>query len=617
MNLTIHLPRETDKTKRYLGKALEEGHVHYSKVDKVIGPSTLFSPDTVHLVLGKELHKHYCPGDTLDHHRGSVFVEDNGAIVIYTYSPDDTSESVSSYNKNLFDADLTRQVMWWYDTHKAVRLWKEGFSPLEERFNINPSLKEIKAYAEWCEETHPLLACDLETFGWKDSCQPFLVGLASSTEDGFCIPLYGRDKEQIWTDGEFREVKGYIQRILSSADQVYQNALFDVKVLRQNDYIVPDERVKHDTMLLHHTIDSALPHTLDFIVSVYGETPYWKATLKAAPTRLMSIDPTEARIYNLRDCVTLHQILPKMLKEAEEKNLLEIYYNEAMAGIPCALEQMETGIFLSHRAIEAWRAHLHTRLKKLNKDLHTIWPIGPEFNLGSNDHIGWLVANQPLTKFEDLKNLSDYEASPKQASRCKECNRKFWAEKGEFPPICTKCGGTEFFHLEEHKVQAKKKKLNNKGQVSKTYQNLLDLEKISTIPRFYKGRFKIKTSQKTKKYIMDEKSRTRLRFDALKALEHEEHKKSPDPDNIKGFTAMITWLETYDVWCHVEKQRSTYTEFPTWNDGKVHYNILLHGTETGRPAARDINVLNQPTKNEKLMGACYVAPKGWSVVSMD
>ena len=606
---------------RFMGKMTSENGLRYENIPVRVIPETsdvpVCPPDTVVLILGRRLHERMMPGDTLDHLRGSVWEHPTvpRSYKIFTFSPLDKTLSGDRIQA-LFNADMSKMAIWWKDCQKAIRIARKGYARPEERFIIEPSMEQIRAYCHERIAAKDLLAVDLETIGWKDTVKPFLFGVAHNESEGLCIPLLGQHRKEIWSRAELSEIKTMIEQMLTACPHVYQNALFDVKVLRQNNYRFPLEQVKHDTMLLHHTLDSALPHGLDFITSVYGDTPYWKDTLKKAPEKLSELSLEESSVYNLRDCVVLHQILPAMLQELSDEGLEDIYYNRAVAGGPGAMEQMGTGIYLSHKAIETWRTSIDQRINDLRGQLEELWPIKEhKLNLKSSDHLAWLIANQPLQKFEELEGLQDYEESPKQACRCSDCNKKYWTEQGAFPPVCTKCGSQTFFHLEEHKVAAKKKKLNNQGKVSKTYQNLLDLKALSEIPKFYNGRFKIKTSSKTKKYITDVQARQKLRLEAQKLSEQPRYKKHGTARD--KVLVMIKWLELYDQWAHAEKQRSTYTTFPTWAYGKIHYNIMLHGTETGRPAARDIKILNQPTKNEPLLGACYVAPRGWKIVSMD
>ncbi len=618
MKVEIWTKRTPEQFGKYLSKALGDHGVRYDAL-KLVTSGFKMKKDLVVLACGRELFDELGEDDTLEHLRGSIIPRDGGWI-IYTYSPVD--QTLGERKMNLFQADMSKAATWWKDVEKFTGIIKKGgYKPPQERFITEPSFKETMDYLEERITKKEMVAVDLETIGRRDDTRVFLFGLSHNAVEGICIPFLGRYRKPYWSSGEYQLIWKKIEELLNTCPQIYQNALFDVKVLRLNGFKFPLELVAHDTMLLHHTIDSALPHTLDFITSIYGDTPYWKATMKQNVEKLSELPLEESGTYNIRDCVTLFQVLPKMLSEAREEGLMRVYEEEAMAGIPAALEQMETRVSLNLPAVEVWRKEVSTKVKKYEKELRNLWPIPKSFKLSSNDHIAWLVGNQPLKKFEKIKELKHYEPSPKQACRCADCNKKYWAEKGTYPDICTKCGSTTFTHLEEYKNTPKKKKLNNKGEVSGTYQSLLDLQELAEIPRFYIGRFKIKISAKTKKIKTDEKARQKLRFDAQRLLEVPAYVSSPE--KLKKIKLLMKWLETYDKWAHAEKQRSTYTQFPVWDDGKLHYLIKLHGTETGRPASGDrndpmsLNILNQPSKKEKLLGRCYTGPKNHVVVSMD
>jgi hypothetical protein len=325
MRLEIWSTPEHDKPKfvKYTSKAFGDGGMKYSNIPVVFDKSkqTLKNNQIV-LACGKQIFSQLCEGDTLSHLRGSIWKQEGvqNSYVVYTYSPCDTSEDKYGRIHNLFMADMKFMEIWWRDVQKTIRLYREGYQEPVEDFIIAPTLEQVKEYLTYHQKKQSLLAIDLETTGWKDTTRPFLFGVAHSATSGICIPLLKQDRSLYWGCKQ-REVEDLIEDTLKVCPQMYQNALFDVKVLRQNGYEFPLGNVKHDTMLLHHTLDSALPHGLDFITSVYGVTPYWKDTLKQAPTKLIELPLEESSIYNLRDCVVLHQILPPMLQEAEEQNL--------------------------------------------------------------------------------------------------------------------------------------------------------------------------------------------------------------------------------------------------------------------------------------------------------
>jgi hypothetical protein len=52
----------------------------------------------------------------------------------------------------------------------------------------------------------------------------------------------------------------------------------------------------HDALLLHHAIHPELPHNLGYIVSIYGQTPYWKDGVLSRDGSLASIPDERLRL---------------------------------------------------------------------------------------------------------------------------------------------------------------------------------------------------------------------------------------------------------------------------------------------------------------------------------
>lgn len=51
--------------------------------------------------------------------------------------------------------------------------------------------------------------------------------------------------------------------------------------------------------------------------------------------------------------------------------------------------------------------------------------------------------------------------------------------------------------------------------------------------------------------------------------------------------------------------------------GKIHTDLLIHGTDTGRLASRNPNLQNIPARMGPLIRNAFIAPEGWSIVDSD
>ena len=569
---------------------------------------------TVYVGFGQKVISHYLPGEKLSTVRGSVYLIED-CLFIPTYHPRD----LDHMRRTTENGDFRGSSIWGMDFKKALRLHEKGYEPLKENFNIYPTLSDVITYVDEAIKQNYLLAIDLETTGRDEKAEVFMIGLAHSPTDAMCIPIYKQGKTPYWSSSEYPEVVRQVRKVFTSCRQMYQNALFDVKVLLLNRYEVNLDLVEEDTMLLHHSIIPAMKHDLGFITSVYGQTPAWKDTLKESNYSIKGLSDPEARTYNLRDCVVLHQILPPMTNDAKESGVYRAYKEEAIASIPAALEQMLTGIYVDVDKAKEWKRDIKKRLERSEKILKTSANLPEKFNLLSGDHLRWFLFQEPLEVFKDLeKKLQEYELVSQQAIRCEACDKKSWLPKDIVEAddgktyVCTKCGSITFTPQEEFQLKARSNK------ETKKYTALCGVQRLRELTPIYPLRFHSKV---TKSHHQATDADARLSFEVvllrrIKAIEGFAKATNDQMTEKAGLEKVLAWIQEYDKFSKFHKYHSTYTEFPTWDDGCLHCSILLHGTETGRPAARRPNLLNQP-KDEPKLREVYAAPPGHVIVSGD
>ena len=554
-----------------------------SSFDVLCIPDTL-PPDSVCLLFGEKVTGKYLDGK-LKSIRGSVYPYPEG-VMIPTYHPRD----LATLRRTTENGDFQGSSIWGMDFKKAIRIFEHGYQPLVEDFNIYPTMSDVMSFIDEILAKDLLVAVDLETTGRDSSIDIFMIGLAISETKALCIPIYRQGGDVYWSSTEYPTIWMYVNKLFSNARQVYQNALFDVRVLLQRQIKVNLNKVEHDTMLLHHTISPALPHDLGFITSVYGQTPAWKDVLKESHYSIKGLSDVDARTYNLRDCCVLHQILPPMIEDAKEMDVYQTYLEEPMGSIPAALEQMSTGIYVDPEAVKVWSKEIKTRLRDSEAKLRVMGNLPESFNLMSQDHLRWFLFQEPLPSFETLSaRLADYEPEPKQAVRCQDCNRKTWVSS-VLDFLCLKCGSMTCVPQDEHTFKARRK------TGTKAHLALLAEQELLNLKPLYPLKFYSKLT-KSQKQATD--------ADARLSLEVALSKRISEIDNMtrstrvhaeekKGFQKILEWIREYDRFSKAHKYSSTYTEFPVWPDGCIHPNVLLHGTETGRPASRGPNMLNQP-----------------------
>ena len=259
--------------------------------------------------------------------RGSVY-EWNNFLVMPTWHP--------SYLNRLRDTKNTAKVdlryVWIGDLKKAKQMAFEGWSPPKENFELFPTLQKLDQFLNLAHIHGESLAVDIETTGLNPFYARLVcVGLARNKSDAICLPFLKQHDKSYWSQTAELQVKARLNRAFKKFPLVFQHSLFDVNFLgHQKGFKIDYSAVQHDTLVLHHAVSPELPHSLGFIVSTYGSTPYWKEDFLKRNSGILEMDDQTVRRYNLRDCVVLHQVLPEMLDDLNKTTSKNVYLTESL-----------------------------------------------------------------------------------------------------------------------------------------------------------------------------------------------------------------------------------------------------------------------------------------------
>jgi uracil-DNA glycosylase family 4 len=496
--------------------------------------------------------------ETISKARGSVYVQD-GLVILPTYHP-------SFINRGMQKEEPT----WIADLEKALQLSKKKYQPPKENFTIFPSLKDIESFYRRVKETKGTVAVDIETTGLRPDVSDILVvGLASDGETAVSFPFFSSGLRRYWKPDEQKKAFNLLRKILS-LPTMFQNALFDVPFLENNGFEVPN--IVHDVLLLHHCIHPELPHRLDYIVSIYGTTPYWKGEMKRKEGFTSDVPDETLRTYNLRDAVVLHQVLPGLLEDAKEYKVLPTYEKVSVPLIRPIMSMTMNGLPLDTAKLESWKGELRRKHGRLEKELRDIANLPSEFNLSSGDHLRYLLYGlEPNQYTRCLDELSKYEI---EGSRLKKNTKKYAALQGTVKAFAET---TPF-----------------------------------TLPKGYSRRKRTATGG----LAVDEETMLNIQIAANNRLSLVRKFVNPKPEHEAEkaeLSRLILWLSTFRSFQEVDKLLSTYTSFPTWRDGRVHPRYLIHGTATGRLSSREPNAQNIPPEARKV----FVAPEGFLFLEAD
>lgn len=492
--------------------------------------------------------------------RGSVYEAPGRGFII-----------LPAYHPAFLLRGLQKEIPTWIaDLQKAHELSCKVYKKPEENFTLFPTVEDVERFVDEAVSRKALLGVDIETVGLRpDRSKLVVVGLALDGERAITVPILRRGGHRYWSSGDEPLVRGLLQRAFDACPLVFQNALFDVLHLRAHGF---QARASQDVLLAHHAVHPELPHNLGYIVSIYGTTPYWKDTLLNREDVILNMDDEELRRYNARDCVVLHQVLEPLQKDLLATKTTKIYEDFSMKLVPVVADMTWEGIPLDRNELLNWKASLTRKEKRLQKKIVETCNLPPGFNLDSDDHLRRLV----------------YGAVPNQFKRAQEA-------------------------LEAYEDKTRKKPLKKN---TKKYRDLLQKVSVFNGTRpLWGGKASIKTTS-SGKVSVDEQTLISLQLSAVKRSEVIKKYAKRDEEDLEELELIrktLAFLELFRSYSETSKLLSTYTSFPTWKDGRVHTQFLLHGTKTGRLASRDPNLQNVPAEARKV----FKAPKGLVFVEGD
>lgn len=472
--------------------------------------------------------------------RGSVRIW-NGIPLVATYHPSAIMRSMEQVPIR-GEVELSSQILrpvWIADLKKAKKISESEWSPPDERFIIYPSIKMVEELVSRVKGKP--LAVDIETSGDRIWC----VGIAWSKYDAMCIPFFKKGGEPYWNDIEGYKVREYLHDLLASSPLIFQNAKFDVAYLEEHGYSIP--QIVDDTMLLHHAVSPEFPHDLGFIVSQYGDTPYWKGEMKFKDTPVHMVDDEDLRTYNCRDSVVLHQVREPMLDELKKlgEKAEDVYRNITLPLIRPVMDMERQGLKVSQSRLKKFKEDLHDEIGQVERGLRQEYCLPESFNFDSDDDVRFLLFGTVAPKF-----LKAEELLPTK----KKKDTKVYKELSGLVAILELVTPLGLGTLAKGRTGS--------GRLSVSDDGLLSVTRAITARTDLIAKFKRPT---------------------------EEHK-----EEALRLARGLKFIAEFQRRNELAKLISTYSSFPVDGDSRIHPSYLLHGTATGRLSSKNPNIQNQP-----------------------
>ena len=212
------------------------------------------------------------------------------------------------------------------DCAKALRHAAGRLNWQDPEMVLDPSVEELRAALARLEAQ--VVAVDTETDGLDpETCNLRCVGL-SSQSFGVAVGFQSVEtpaREWRCPPEQSREMlAAFFSRCGTENGPkriLVHNQVYDQPVLRRHGMPLPDVAKVVDTIMLHKSADSEMPHDLDFLASFYTDAPKWK------PTHGHDAWESDSKLhrYCLLDCSVTARLAPVLRDAMIQSNQLQVF----------------------------------------------------------------------------------------------------------------------------------------------------------------------------------------------------------------------------------------------------------------------------------------------------
>lgn len=528
------------------------------------------------------------------------------------------------------DGTRTSMAAFQCDLATVRDIAENGYKPYKEDFNLEPTLADVEAFVADAVAHKRLIAVDVETDGlkWARGARVVVCGLASSATKAIVVPFLKEHRFPYWHNGDEAKARAALQRLFDVCPLVLQNCFFDIPILRNAEgFKIDDDRIFHDTLLLHSLIAPEAPHNLSFIASTYRKGQEWKEWFRDRDKTIFEIDQKEMRRYNARDCAVLHQVLPAMLSHLHELDLDTFYAEETQRLVGPIMQMVERGVAFDVDRLDAFTRLLDKTIEEKREAAYAAFDLPREFNLGSDEELRYFIYGVEPSKFRQLRGtLITYTKHLKKGDKVDE---KFF--QGILPKNVV-----HDIPKEDVVTTSLVESLSVKRSGSSAYKELVRLDAVKRLcsTRYIlKGWEPLKTdsgklgvgSEALLAYVIQLNNR----LDTISKLAKPEAK----ADEAALIEDKIAFIEFLGELKELAKLKAAFTKYTIDPDGRIRASWKAWGTATGRMScshpnleqlvAKEITLVpgdseEAKKKNKEMqLRSFFPARPGWKLVSSD
>jgi len=266
-----------------------------------------------------------------------------------------------SYNPAFVMRDPTVEVHIKIDMARFKRVLDGTYKPHIINEIINPTKRDALDYLRKLRSEKQPISYDIEIIGNETAC----IGFANNAHEGMCINFRTFESTSKLDVADESAIRLAIAEMFADPNMflVAQNGNFDSYWLRYKDRI--KTRTHYDTLLAHHTLYPALPHSLAFLTTYYTEHPYYKDD-KDGWKEVGDINKFWR--YNVKDCCITWKAYSESLKELRGAKLERFFFDHVMRLQPHLVEMTTNGILIDQTLREKIKVELVEQLDGLEKD---------------------------------------------------------------------------------------------------------------------------------------------------------------------------------------------------------------------------------------------------------
>ena len=241
------------------------------------------------------------------------------------------------YNPAYVLREPKAELMFKFDCFRLNQVITGTFKEHEIEAHINPTFDQAMSWIDKMEREGEPVGLDIETSSGETIC----IGLANTPHEGMCIP-FRNATDNYWTREQEVSLWRAFQRLVSNPDVrlVTQNGMYDSSWLWFHNRLRL-AKVWFDTMLAHHTLYPAMPHSLGFLTTQYTTHPFYKDEGKSWKE---SGDIDAEWRYNVKDCCIMLACQQRMSQELEQQKLSDFFFNHVMKLQPELVQMTVLGV---------------------------------------------------------------------------------------------------------------------------------------------------------------------------------------------------------------------------------------------------------------------------------